>query len=807
MRTYSVTFVLLGSLCTAGLACSDSGGGAGGAGGAGGSGGDTGQAMIGPDGGSVTTTDGRLTLTVPAGALGETVDVRIAPIAIDDAPASVQALPGDLTVYDLQPAGLQFASPADLEVTVPEALTRSGDAVDLRMAFLLAESEDIVEALANQTYGPSDSGATEAILTADLGHFSTAIVQFFEGATFSATVPEAAEAGAMFDVTVTVDIEGANLGTINQAVQEEASESPVVAGDMFDGTFAGSTTVQTSTNSYSCDGGGIGLYRAIVGFEVDNDLGPITVTTLAAEVACSQSFEILDDRPGDIGRAAGSPIAAFATGTGATVINIATGEVLQRVGRTDQNEFGFPTGAANVYAPDGPIQAVIATTSAGVEGAIFGAGALSRTGFEFIPSGPDFFEGGADNLQYAPGSFASIGGSAFFFVIGDTGVEELTSLNGAFSAAGTLGLRTAYVQPDGFGDGSPMLAIRQVPMTNPAVDPPELVRLTLADDAVALDAIDEGVPSVLELPLGQVRLRCLPDPGQSQNAICGIAALGGGHSLFRWVPAELPRLSIQEIAGVSGAVNFGDMSLINTPQGTRFAATNLNMPEIRIDDVETGSSAEGLTSRTVATPPGCGAAIAVEFRSERSLLVSCLDTGDGPFGMQTGRVVTLDLPPFGNEGTGGSGGNGGCVDDIGPRPTLTAQPTVTPTIVNPGGQLMIEVPVSAEARFVKITVFDGFSSVAGEDTVTTNGSETLMFTIPVSNGATVGFDLFVGIHLCVDPDCLTAVNPATVTYTRPSSTATAGDPYFASVREDGASQTGISTLSCYDLLVVEVEAP
>jgi hypothetical protein len=195
----------------------------------------------------------------------------------------------------------------------------------------------------------------------------------------------------------------------------------------------------------------------------------------------------------------------------------------------------------------------------------------------------------------------------------------------------------------------------------------------------------------------------------------------------------------------------------------------------------------------------------VEFRSESSLLVSCLNRN---------AVVTLDLPSFGG-GAGGTGGNGGggeggsgsCMDDIGPRPTLTAQPTVSATTVSPGDQISLSVPVSAEARYVRVRIFDGFSALAAEAETTTNGSETLDFDVTISESATIGFDLFVGILLCDDPACLTNQNPDQVSYTRPGSTSGAGDPYFASVREDGVSRPDISTLSCFDLLVLDVVAP
>jgi hypothetical protein len=66
------------------------------------------SATIGPQGGSIQSSDGRLTLKVPAGALAQPVAFSIAPVATNDAPNGIGS------AYDISPDGVTFAKPAQL---------------------------------------------------------------------------------------------------------------------------------------------------------------------------------------------------------------------------------------------------------------------------------------------------------------------------------------------------------------------------------------------------------------------------------------------------------------------------------------------------------------------------------------------------------------------------------------------------------------------------------------------------------------------------------------------------------------------
>jgi hypothetical protein len=92
--------------------------------------------------------------------------------------------------------------------------------------------------------------------------------------------------------------------------------------------------------------------------------------------------------------------------------------------------------------------------------------------------------------------------------------------------------------------------------------------------------------------------------------------------------------------------------------------------------------------------------------------------------------------------------------------------------------------------------------------VSTSGAESLTVTIDLTADAS-SFDYFLGVALCNadNLDCETNQDSSSVSYSRGTSTAQPGDPYFVSVRDDGVSIPAVSTLSCFDLLAIKIAAP
>lgn len=127
-----------------------------------------GSANIGTDGGAVTSADGMVTLTVPAGALGTTETIVIRSIH----PASLPPeLAGAELAWELRPDGLQFAQPVQVSVTLPEFPAQADGNFRVPFSFLRTLAGAAPEALGNQTL-TVDGEANRAAIDGTLTHFS-----------------------------------------------------------------------------------------------------------------------------------------------------------------------------------------------------------------------------------------------------------------------------------------------------------------------------------------------------------------------------------------------------------------------------------------------------------------------------------------------------------------------------------------------------------------------------------------------------------------------------------------------------------
>lgn len=98
----------------------------------------TGMGMIGPGGGSVTSTDGVLTLTVPAGAVSATTAFTVDVLGAGEVPAAVSAFQPFSPVYRVEPSGTVFAQPVTLSWHLPAGQSRR--AADGAQSFLFGHS-------------------------------------------------------------------------------------------------------------------------------------------------------------------------------------------------------------------------------------------------------------------------------------------------------------------------------------------------------------------------------------------------------------------------------------------------------------------------------------------------------------------------------------------------------------------------------------------------------------------------------------------------------------------------------------------
>lgn len=150
MRLHPILLILLGA-----LACGSSDNNSGG--------GTPGGTTIGSAGGTVTSGDGKVQLTIPAGALSNSISISVTP---DTATATT---PGSGlvhgSVYDIEPTGTTFATPVTLKFSyTPDELPAGSAPVFLRVNLRDGSTWDSL---------PSIVDTTAHTVTAQLAHFST----------------------------------------------------------------------------------------------------------------------------------------------------------------------------------------------------------------------------------------------------------------------------------------------------------------------------------------------------------------------------------------------------------------------------------------------------------------------------------------------------------------------------------------------------------------------------------------------------------------------------------------------------------
>ena len=133
---------------------------------------------------TVTSDDGRATLTLPGGFDGSEIT-----ITRTDPPAGFTGASGYTTAYDLRPSGTQLPSPAVFTVTIPAA--ESGFTEGVPAAYV-AVFDDSGEGT-GLTATVSRNAGGDLIVEAELTHFSNAVVYLSDSLEFVLDPPEVAE--------------------------------------------------------------------------------------------------------------------------------------------------------------------------------------------------------------------------------------------------------------------------------------------------------------------------------------------------------------------------------------------------------------------------------------------------------------------------------------------------------------------------------------------------------------------------------------------------------------------------------------
>jgi hypothetical protein len=131
------------------------------------------EQVIGPDGGQITSSDGRLTLFIPSGALAaeHTISIRKFPDSIPDA---LQQFDAEY-IYDLGPDGLTFDQPVTVRFDAgPLSLSGSGP-IEVEPQVLLTTAGGTVEELGEQrTLVDADRNRLRTL--GELTHFSPIVI-------------------------------------------------------------------------------------------------------------------------------------------------------------------------------------------------------------------------------------------------------------------------------------------------------------------------------------------------------------------------------------------------------------------------------------------------------------------------------------------------------------------------------------------------------------------------------------------------------------------------------------------------------
>src|SRR3954454_24489519 len=109
--------------------------------------------MVGPSGGAVSSSDGKLAVNIPAGALP-------ADVTITTEPAAAPAMGAVGTVYEIGPTGTQFTMPVTLTLHYDMAALSGANESSLRVATFAGGSWQLLPGAVVDTHAKTVSGVT-----------------------------------------------------------------------------------------------------------------------------------------------------------------------------------------------------------------------------------------------------------------------------------------------------------------------------------------------------------------------------------------------------------------------------------------------------------------------------------------------------------------------------------------------------------------------------------------------------------------------------------------------------------------------
>ncbi len=621
---------------------------------------------VGSAGGTVTSADGNLTLVIPAGALttDEEISVTMVPPAQRD--PELSDLTADAAVYDMQPDGLQFSTPAEVSVSLPGVAPTVADTlIGITPAVITSRSGGNVD-LADTQLTTAELDGQGIVASGEISHFSVIVADMLRIGTGASAAALKVEAG-FFEESypvgqewpVAVRVRGqddlpkgsakaswadASVAPVSQKTNDtpDLEQNPVL--DILD--LLGSGT-------YTCDAVGLGSWAGVFGVSVDASLlGPegvtgsglrIFSTKVSHAVQCVQPQRPFTDfdlpSPEGISMIQGVTLPdgyLFTHGGGASVTNDA-GEMLATYDVSALTSSGLFTSAGlasdgvmvggtdGLFAHEGEVPLV--------DPAPMTPPSYTMTRLPQPASGPDLTSRVTDLLAWATTTarvVAVLFGSRdlAFFSSGSAGGGSPgflldQSLATAFNppAGNVFGMDrpvTAYMGPNGFTENDPMLVAT---VADDGSGASKLLRASLVGGVAVLTEVT-GITPGTEVR----RVRCL-------LAVCvlsnyGGAFGGGGVAIFVWqggttvTPATGGAFTLTRAVGVD-MVTAGPSSVMIAavdPVGAAFAVY-----EVSLDG-------HFLSSNILSVPDGCTQPDFIHFRGavtdgHGQVIVSCFDSG------------------------------------------------------------------------------------------------------------------------------------------------------------------------------------
>jgi len=126
--------------------------------------------MVGPGGGQVVSADGKLTLTIPAGALPADTEITVRELTRSELGPEWQGVDIE-AAYELGPDGLVFQQPVAVTLRLAQSPTGPGGILQADGVVLVTESGAGIEPTGSQVLA-ADADAGVTVLTGEIGHFS-----------------------------------------------------------------------------------------------------------------------------------------------------------------------------------------------------------------------------------------------------------------------------------------------------------------------------------------------------------------------------------------------------------------------------------------------------------------------------------------------------------------------------------------------------------------------------------------------------------------------------------------------------------